>query len=245
MRRGGAGDALGHGQQHDAAVGLRQQAALGDRPAGAQGRGQVQPAEQAPVGDVQRHAPQGWSAASSSRSSSSQMSRTGPGSARTDAAAADRGRWRTAPRPGRRRPSARPAAGRRLRGPRFGACSLNWELGLEGGGLFRLGRRPSPRIMRRPIRTEQLFDRRARRGWWSRHRRARCGAADGAAPAGRRASGACRRRSSSPSSAAKARAARISVSSPRRPSVPSFMHSSVARWSVASGTSTSPASPWR
>ena len=49
--------ALGHREQHDAAVGLGQQAALRHRPARLQGGGQVEPAQQPVVVDVQRHAP--------------------------------------------------------------------------------------------------------------------------------------------------------------------------------------------
>ena len=54
----------------------------------------------------------------------------------------------------------------------------------------------------------------------------------------RRAADAHRRPPSSPSRLASARAARISVSSPRRPSVPRLMHSCAARSSAASGTLT-------
>ena len=48
---GASGQALGHRQHHEAAVGLGQQAALGHRTAGLQGGGQVQATEQAVVGD--------------------------------------------------------------------------------------------------------------------------------------------------------------------------------------------------
>ena len=57
-RRGAGTDALGHRQLHDPAVGLDQQTTLGHRSAGAQGRGQVQTAEQTPIGDMQRDTPQ-------------------------------------------------------------------------------------------------------------------------------------------------------------------------------------------
>ena len=45
---------LRHGQQQHAAVGLGQEAALGDRPARAQGGGEIEPAQQATVGDCER-----------------------------------------------------------------------------------------------------------------------------------------------------------------------------------------------
>ena len=79
---------------------------------------------------------------------------------------------------------------------------------------------------------ERALDARGRAGLVERIARA----ADGAAQRARRDAGANRSTAVSPSSAASARAARISVSSPRRPSVPSRMHSCAARSSAASGT---------
>ena len=56
--RGDAGrDALRHREQNDAAVGFRQQSGFGDRPPRAQGRREVEAAEQAIVGNAERRAP--------------------------------------------------------------------------------------------------------------------------------------------------------------------------------------------